>query len=282
MIPTNSMHESDVDLDAYFARIGYTGTREPTLEVLRGIVLQHTQTIAYENLNPLLGWPVELDRAALQHKLVRMGRGGYCYEQNGLLSQMIQALGFSVRHLAARVLWNRVIATPPPRTHMLLCVTIDAQPYLVDVGFGGMTPTDVLRFETDTVQSTLHESYRLLRVGEEFRLEACVRDEWKPTYRFDLQEQVPADYEVANWYVSRHPQSRFVTNLNVARPGSDRRYALFNTQLSIYHNSGQTEQYTLTSVTALRDTLQHTFLLTLPDDPALDLALQHLLVQAGS
>ena len=34
-----------IDLDAYFARIGYRGPREPTLAVLSGIVLAHVQAI---------------------------------------------------------------------------------------------------------------------------------------------------------------------------------------------------------------------------------------------
>lgn len=37
-------------------------------------------------------------------------------------------------------------------------------------------------------------------------------------YRFGLQEQLQADYEVASWYLSNHPQSHFVTGLIASRP----------------------------------------------------------------
>ena len=50
-----------IDLEAYFQRIGYTGERKATLDVLRSIQLRHTETIAFENLNPLMRWPVLLD-----------------------------------------------------------------------------------------------------------------------------------------------------------------------------------------------------------------------------
>src|SRR4249920_3430118 len=93
-------------LDEYFQRIGHTGPRSPTLDTLRALHLRHTTTIAFENLSPLLGWPVHLDIESLHQKLVRDGRGGYCFEQNLLFSHALRALGFRVAGLAARVLWN--------------------------------------------------------------------------------------------------------------------------------------------------------------------------------
>lgn len=272
---------SELNLDAYFRRIGYRGRREPTLDVLQALVLHHTQAIAFENLNPWLRWPVYLDLASLQHKLVRNGRGGYCFEQNTLFSHVLQALGFPVTRLAARVVWGRPADAQSPRSHMLLCITIDEQPYLADVGFGGNTPTGVLRLETDIVQETSHEPFRLVRMGKEYLLQAEVRETWAPLYRFDLQEQLPADYEVSNWYVATHPHSHFVTGLSVARPGEGRRYTLHNTELAIHHLGGETERHVLTSVGELRATLTETFRLTLPEEPALDLALQRLVEQAG-
>src|ERR1700736_2987391 len=95
------------DLDSYFQRIGYTdGPRAATLDPLRALHLQHAQAIAFENLDPLSGHPVKLDLPSLVDKLVRRGRGGYCFEHNLLFSHVLQELGFRVAGLAARVLWN--------------------------------------------------------------------------------------------------------------------------------------------------------------------------------
>src|SRR5262245_31699260 len=110
----------ELDLDEYFNRIGYSGDWSPTLETLAGIHLHHTESIPFENLNPLLGWPVHLDLPSLREKLVQNRRGGYCYEQNLLLSHVLKALGFNVVGLAARVSWNVSEGVVLPRTHMLL------------------------------------------------------------------------------------------------------------------------------------------------------------------
>ena len=55
-----------IDLDAYFARVGYDGPRKPTLETLRALHFLQPQAIAFENLDPLLKRPVRLDPASLE------------------------------------------------------------------------------------------------------------------------------------------------------------------------------------------------------------------------
>ena len=138
-----------MDLGAYFTRIGFNGARAPTLATLRALHLAHAQSIAFENLNPLLGWRVALDLASLEEKLVRSRRGGYCYEQNALLAAALRELGFSVTGLAARVLWNVAEDAIRMRSHMLLKVDIDGEPHIADVGFGGLSLTGPLRLAID-------------------------------------------------------------------------------------------------------------------------------------
>lgn len=267
----------DIDLEAYLQRIGYTGPRTPTLETLQAILIRHTETIAFENLNPFLRWPVALDLPALQQKLVRDGRGGYCFEQNLLLSHVLKALGFQVTNLAARVLWSRPEDAVTPRSHMLLRVDLNDQTYIVDVGFGGLTLTGALRLEPDVEQTTPHEPFRLVSRNKSFFMQARVRGEWQTLYRFDLQEQFLPDYEVTNWYLSNHPESHFITGLIAARPAADRRYALRNNELAVHHLNGPTERRILTSIKALRTTLETDFRLTLPEGPELDQALQRVI-----
>src|SRR5215475_5367530 len=50
-----------LDLDRYFARTGYDGARDATLATLHGIARAHVQTIPFENLDVLLGRPIDLD-----------------------------------------------------------------------------------------------------------------------------------------------------------------------------------------------------------------------------
>ncbi|MEI4902561.1 arylamine N-acetyltransferase, partial [Klebsiella pneumoniae] len=79
-----------------------------------------TESIPFENLDPLLRRPMRLDAASLEQKLVRGGRGGYCFEQNLLLRHALEGIGFTVAGLAARVVWNQPEGAILPRTHMLL------------------------------------------------------------------------------------------------------------------------------------------------------------------
>src|SRR5262245_50104197 len=92
-------------LPTYFERISYTGDASVSLETLQTLHLHHTQAIAFENLNPFLGWSVPLDTASLQEKLVDNRRGGYCYEQNLFFKHVLETIGFRVTGLAARVVW---------------------------------------------------------------------------------------------------------------------------------------------------------------------------------
>ena len=67
-------------------------------------------------------------------KIVVRGRGGYCYELNGLFHDLLTALGFTVQMLSARVR-REDGGFGPEFDHMLLKVMLD-EPWLADVGFG--------------------------------------------------------------------------------------------------------------------------------------------------
>lgn len=274
---TQQLANPRVDLDAYFQRIGYRGSHAPTLETLRAIHAHHAMSIAFENITPFLKQPVHLDPASLLDKLVQRGRGGYCFEHNLLLRHVLQTLGFQVTGLAARVRWNVPDEVPTARGHMLLRVDVDQQPYLVDVGFGGLTLTTPLRMVPDIEQPTTLEPFRLVSDDNAYLLQANIQQIWKTLYRFDLVEQQLPDYEVTSWYLSNHPQSRFVTSLIAARPDVDRRYALHNNQLAVHHANGTTERRTLTTVEEMRAVLEDIFRLTLPDTHELDIALRQVI-----
>lgn len=271
-----------IDLDAYFERIGYTGPRSVCVDTLAAIHQQHPRTIPFENLNPFLRWPVRLDAPSLEQKLVRDRRGGYCYEHNLLLSHALRRLGFQVRWLAARVLWNVPEGIVRPRSHMLLLIDLGDRRYVADVGFGGLTLTAPLRLQVDIEQSTPHEVFRLIASGDGFVMQARVADSWRSLYAFDLQEQVLADYEVVNWYLCNSPSSHFVTGLIAARPDRECRYALRGNEFTVHHVNGGTERRLLTSAAELRTALEETFRVAVPEGPALEAALERAMVSVGS
>ena len=251
-----------LDLDGYFERVNYAGPAQPTLEVLQDLVTAHTRTIPFENLDPLLGVPVDdLDAGALTDKLVRRRRGGYCYEQNGLMGHVLAGIGFRVRRLAGRVLWMRPPDAPlGAQTHTVLAVNFPGSfgSYLVDVGFGGQTPTSPLRMETGTVQQTPHEPYRLDDRGDGLILQAEVRGEWQPLYEFTTRTQPGIDLQVGSWFTSTHPSSQFVTGLMVARVDRDARLNLVGSELAIHRPDGS-EKVRLSDAAAVVRALSERF-----------------------
>lgn len=269
---------TDAELDAYFRRIGYSGGGATTLETLQDLHRRHAESIPFENLNPLLGRPVRLDFASLQEKLVREGRGGYCYEQNLLFQHALKSLGYRVTGLSAGVVWNRPPEEMTPRTHVLLQVDLEDGPWLADVGFGGQTLTGPIRLEADLEQETPHEPYRLVRCDEsdEFELQARIRGDWRPLYRFDLRPQRLADYEVGNWYVSTHPSSGFVIGLMASRAPAGCRYTLFNNSLAVHPLGGESERRTLGTAGELREALTDVLGITLPNGPGMNPLLERI------
>ncbi len=231
-----------IDLDAYFKRVGYDGPRAPTLATLRELHRLQPQVIAFENLDPLLKRPVKLDAASLEAKLVRGGRGGYCFEQNLLFGRVLRALGFKVQEATARVRWSVPPGVNTPRVHALLIVEAEGETYLVDVGFGGNVATGPLVLKSRDEQTTPHEPFRLVEEAHRLVIEAKIGGEWTSLYATDLAESIPADFEMGNWFTSAHPESIFVNGLLAARAEPGRRYALFNNGLSVHKLNGGTEK----------------------------------------
>jgi N-hydroxyarylamine O-acetyltransferase len=242
----------------------------PDRATLDALAFLHPLAIPFEALDPLFRRPVLLDTASLQRKMIDGGRGGWCFEHNLLLAAALDAIGFGVEGLSARVMWNVPEGTLRPRTHMVLLVTLGDTPLIVDAGFGGLTLTAPLRLETDVAQETPHEPFRLRRADADFIVEAFVAGEWKPLYRFDLQRQVRADYELANWYLCTSPASYFLSTLVAARAQRDRRYALANASLAVHHADGYTERRVLESGPQLRDALVTLFGIAVPEGEEVD------------
>jgi N-hydroxyarylamine O-acetyltransferase len=260
------MPRSDFDLAAYFDRIGYGGPAEPTLETLSEIHRLHVAAIPFENLSPLMGDDVPLDLAALQAKLVRGGRGGYCFEHNLLLWAALKEMGFEAQGLGARVLWGAPADAPlRQRSHMALLVGLPEGRFVADVGFGGMTMSAPLALHTLGPQPTPHEPFRLVEApGESFDLQADVGGRWLPLYRFDLAVQLPVDYEPANWFVATHPSSPFPSHLMGARAEPHRRLALLDTRFTVRERDRPAVERTLASLDELARVLTDEFGLALP------------------
>lgn len=254
-----------IDLDAYLRRIGFVGRAAPDIDTLAALHLLHPWAIPFENLDPFLGRPVDLDPGAIERKLVRSARGGYCFEHNALFMAALSAIGFEVTGLAARVLWGRPEDAVTPRSHMLIKVDLAGDTWLADVGFGGLTQTGPLRLAPGAEQATPHETFRMVEAGDALRMQAKVGGDWRTLYAFDLQRQHDVDYAVTNFYLYSNPASHFVTTLMAARALPDRRLTLRNDRFSIHRTDGRTEQRRLGSAAEIASVLASEFGIDPPD-----------------
>lgn len=259
-----------LDLNAYFARIGYTEAADANLGTVRALVAAHNRSIPFENLDPLMGVPVaDLSVEALCDKLVTRRRGGYCYEHNGLLGYVLEQLGFDVQRLAGRVVWMQQGEALPAQTHQVLAVRLpddsdSGDPYLVDVGFGGQTLTSPIRLVAGPVQRTRHEPYRLREHAEGFELQVEIRGEWQSLYLLSSRPQPRIDLEVGSWYVSTHPASGFVVGLSAALVTDDARWNLRGRHLAVHRADG-TEKTRLDTAGQVLDVLTDRFGIDLSD-----------------
>ena len=265
------------DLAAYFARIGYEGSAAASLDTMEALHALHVEAIALENLSPFLGEPVKLDLASLEAKLVRAGRGGWCFEHYLLFSHILIALGFDVTRLAARVRWNVPAGVVTARSHMLLVVKLKEGDFIADVGFGGQTLTAPLSLRAGVEQSTPHEPFRLVAEGAGYLLEAKLEGAWQALYAFEMHEQQIADYEVSNWYLCSHPGSHFLAGVTAARAAPGARHALRNTRYSVHHPDGTSERRFIANVDDYLATLSGPFRIRLPDTANLRDKLQEVI-----
>ena len=125
-----------MELSAYFDRIGYSGPTTPDFATLDAVMRAHIAAVPFENLDVQLENPVTTDLPAIFAKLVGRRRGGWCYENNGLLGWALGELGFAVRRISAGVM-RSVRGDAALGNHLALVVTVEGRPWLVDVGFGG-------------------------------------------------------------------------------------------------------------------------------------------------
>jgi N-hydroxyarylamine O-acetyltransferase len=253
------MPEHTIDLDAYFARIGYTGPRAATVETLRAIQRRHVCTIPFENLDVLLGRGIALDLASIERKLVRERRGGYCFEQNNLLAAALRALGFPVTRLMGRVRWQVPAEVATPFTHLLLQVDVDGGSYLADAGFGSMSLFAPLALEFEREQTGSLEPRRLVQRGADVVQQARAGDTWGDVYQFRREAAPFIDCELGNWYTSTHPQSRFRQNLTLSLAGEGRRTTVLNREFTIRRADGTVLRRELATPEELLDVLAEHF-----------------------
>jgi N-hydroxyarylamine O-acetyltransferase len=223
-----------LDLDAYRRRIGLAVALAPTRDCLDALIAQHAAAIPFENSEVLARRVPRLDVAGLQDKMVRQRRGGYCFEQNTLFRTLLQAVGFEVRAVEARIRSGVPAGVVTARTHLATRVMLDGVDHLVDVGCGTVAPLAPLVLASRAEQAAGTGSYRLVEVADELLLQTRAAGEWADCYQLMPGTPHEIDCEVGNWFVATHPKSMLAHNLLVGRAIAGGRLRLFNRRLSTF------------------------------------------------
>jgi N-hydroxyarylamine O-acetyltransferase len=249
-----------VDTRRYLHRIDADVAPEatPSHELLAKLQRRHLQTVPFENLDVVAGREIPIDRGAHYQKIVVAGRGGFCYELNGLFDWLLGELGFTTRFVEGQV--NNGNGFSQRFAHAAVLVDLGAAGppasldgwYLADVGFGdfarqplpltGEPRTDVSgTYRVRQLDDGRFESqYRGPRPGEEAA--GIDADQWVPRYRLTPADRAGEEFESMCEWTQTAPESAFTDRLicSIARP--DGRWTLSENALTVTRGDEKTKQ----------------------------------------
>jgi N-hydroxyarylamine O-acetyltransferase len=221
--------------DRYLADLGLERAA-PSSGLLDAITRRHVARHSFASVGPRLGLELPIDPPSLFRRIVVERRGGYCFEQNGLLFAVLEDLGFEVRPLLARVLLGG--NHHPGLTHRISLVTIEGRSHVADVGFGAFGPRGPVAIEGPASGPHRIEELspgefhlRIDRDGAPFSL-----------YRFELSRYGEADCELGHFWSHRHPQATFVNHLVAARILDNEVRSLRNREYRVIRASGESRE----------------------------------------
>lgn len=256
-----------MQLGDYFERIAWSGSKTPELDTLGALLRAHNHTVPFENLDVQLGNTLTTSVEDAYDKIVNEGRGGWCYEQNGLFGWALSQLGFDVQRVAASVM--RASRGPVSNAnHLALLVSLpdDNARWLVDVGFGGSLLHPVPLREGAHYHAPFTVGLRQLDDAHWQFWESLDDGE----FSFDF-EHVPADERALSdrcQYLQTSPDSGFVQNFVCQLRRPDSHIALRGRVLTLITSNGK-RQRLLSSADELVTILSEEFNLLAPEAASL-------------
>jgi N-hydroxyarylamine O-acetyltransferase len=249
-----------LNVPAYLDRIAYKGPVMPTLEVLRNLHRAHLLNVPFENLDIALGRRIVCDENVFIQKIVRQGRGGFCYELNGAFAELLVAIWFKVTLLSARVS-REDGGLGPEFDHLALRVDLD-DAWLADVGFGDSF-LEPLTLRPDLAQWQGAWTYRLADCGDSLCMERVERDSvWKQQYCFTQTPRSLGDFAAMCHYHQTSPESPFTAKSVCSIATPDGRITVTDRRLTFTRN-GIREERLLASDAEWRAALKEHFAIVL-------------------
>ncbi|MFP9193915.1 arylamine N-acetyltransferase family protein [Natronosalvus vescus] len=237
----------------YLNRIGLdeTALEATDLETLTRLQYAHITKVPFENLD-IIGDPfsdqdgsgVSLSLLALYEKIVERGRGGYCFELNGLFHWLLAELGYDIDRVGARITSGDSITVPANHHSNIVHLEKD---YIVDVGLGTPKLRQPIPLDGSVVSDDLGIEWRVV---ESDRPDATYRTEffdeqnndWTRRYIFDETPRNLLYFEATNDYLQRAPESPFTGSPTVSL-GSDRGFLKLSTDTFIEWRNGDKQEH---------------------------------------
>jgi len=200
-------------VEEYLAHIGYHGSREVSLVNLQSLHSCHLLSVVFENMSGIIGEKVHLTPDWIFEKIVKRGRGGFCFELNGIFNWLLTSLGYNVRMVSAAVAAPTPTGLSFPTDHLINLVTLDGQQYLCDVGFGKHTFTTPLPLQVG-VHSSEHGLHRVVgERGGAVEIQKWEGGHWSSKCRLDLDtKRAIEDFTGQCQYHQEDPQAYMAGN----------------------------------------------------------------------
>lgn len=231
------------------------------IEFLRQLQSKHIAKYSFNSLAVILGQDMPLDLPSLFRKIVENGRGGYCFEHNKLVFDVLTELNFDLRLLLTKVVYKRELAVA--RTHRVSLLSLAGDDYLIDAGFGPLGPRYPVKLTLDVAQDQGDACYRIIKKSHaDHAFQILEGGDFVTLYTFDLHHYNEVDCELSHFYSHQHPAAVFVNNLVICRKFFNDIQSLRNGEFYRIRN-GETQVTKVESIEQLYQLLTETFALDL-------------------
>ena len=199
------MKAINFNLTDYLSRIGFDGEVSCDVATLTQLMQRQLRSIPFENTEVQAGRIPSMVPEDIVNKVLLRGRGGYCYEINGVFAMALTAIGFEWHFAGARPM---TYAVRRPKTHMVLIVRVEGRDYLCDTGFGGYALRAPMMIEEGEITQD-GDRFRLELIDGEYVVSSFVQGEWQRQYGFAMQHQEWIEFSLANYFNATHLDTIF-------------------------------------------------------------------------
>ncbi|QEY26907.1 arylamine N-acetyltransferase family protein [Neisseria zalophi] len=244
-------------VDGYLKALNITDDIK-TLEDVCQLAQAHLKAFCFGNAKILVGETVPIDIESVYNNLVVKRRGGYCFEQNKLMYEVLKAKGFEVGQHLARIVNNEKPRIP--LTHRVTLLSYQGDTYVIDVGVGFRSPGVVLKLNApQPMMSHLGIQYHVFPVDEQrdiYTLQMIQKEEKFNISEFDLIANIDSDFEVSNFYCYMNPETIWRNHLIMSCLGDDAIYSLRDSSYFKIYDT-HTEQIEIQEFKQFADIMQN-------------------------